>query len=106
MAPLIPSLVSHARNILSSAVATHSQAVQTASNHLSQIGPLAARAVLLSRDDDNSKDDGKSNDPQAINPSIGVTDPNDINNVGIFVLFGLIGVAFVVTVDSTSPERA
>lgn len=98
MAPLIPTLVSHARSILSSAVATHSQAIQTASDHLSQIGPLAARAVLLGRDDDdNNKDDGKSTDPQAINPSIGVTDPNNINNVGIFILFGLIGVAFVVT---------
>ncbi|KAI0515382.1 hypothetical protein F5B22DRAFT_187378 [Xylaria bambusicola] len=96
MAPLIPTLAAHARSILSSAAATRTQAVQTASDHLSQIGPLAARAILLARDDDD-KDDGKNKDPQAVNPSIGVTDPNNINNVGIFVLFGLIGVAFVVT---------
>ncbi|TGJ78310.1 hypothetical protein E0Z10_g10453 [Xylaria hypoxylon] len=96
MAPLLPTLVAHARSILSSAVATRSQAVQTASNHLARVGPLAARTILLARDDDKS-DDGKSTDPQALDPSIGVTNPNDINNTFIFVLFGLIGVAFVAT---------
>ncbi|KAI0805544.1 hypothetical protein GGR55DRAFT_654085 [Xylaria sp. FL0064] len=96
MAPLIPTLAAHARSILSSAVATRTQAVQTASEHLSQVGPLAARAILLGRDDDN-KDSDKGSNPPMIDPSVGVTDPNNINNVGIFVLFGLIGVAFVVT---------
>ncbi len=92
MAPLLPTLAAHARNILSSAVTAHSQAVQTASDHLSQIGPLAARAVLLARDDDS-----KSADPPQLDPSAGVTNPKNINNTGIFVLFGLIGVAFVLT---------
>jgi hypothetical protein len=32
-----------------------------------------------------------------LDPSAGVTNPNDINNTFIFVLFGLIGVAFVLT---------
>ncbi|RYC62668.1 hypothetical protein CHU98_g3518, partial [Xylaria longipes] len=93
MAPLLPTLAAHARSILSSAATTRSQAVQTASDHLSQLGPLAARTILLARDDDN-KD--TNNNPQ-LDPSKGVTNPNDINNTFIFVLFGLIGVAFVVT---------
>ncbi|KAI1126774.1 hypothetical protein F5Y10DRAFT_244000 [Nemania abortiva] len=94
MAPLLPTLAAHARSILSSAATTHSQAVQTASQHLSQLGPLAARSILLARDDD---DKNTNSDPQAIDPSIGVTDPNDINNTFIFVLFGLIGVGLVLT---------
>ncbi|KAI0197402.1 hypothetical protein EV127DRAFT_416513 [Xylaria flabelliformis] len=93
MAPLLPTLAAHARSILSSAANTHSQAVEKASNHLSQLGPLAARAILLARDDDDNK---KNTDPQP-DPSKGVTDPGDINNTAIFVLFGLIGVAFVIT---------
>ncbi|KAI0445429.1 hypothetical protein F4803DRAFT_153440 [Xylaria telfairii] len=99
MAPLLPTLAAHARNILSSAsaAATRSQAVQTASGHLSQLGPLAARAILLARDDKDDKDKDKSTDPQILDPSIGVTNPHDINNTFIFVLFGLIGVAFVLT---------
>ncbi|KAI0115488.1 hypothetical protein GGR51DRAFT_555920 [Nemania sp. FL0031] len=97
MAPLLPTLAAHARSILSSASTTHSRAVQTASEHITrQLGPLAARSILLARDDD-SKDANTNSDPQAIDPSLGVTDPNDINNTFIFVLFGLIGVGFVVT---------
>ena len=53
-------------------------------------GPLAeadanllARSVLAKRDDED--------------PSRGVLDPHDISNVGFFVLFALIGVAFVIT---------
>ncbi|KAI0534833.1 hypothetical protein GGR58DRAFT_481436 [Xylaria digitata] len=92
MAPLLPTLAAHARSILSS------EAVQTASEHLSRVGPLAARAILLARDDDDKDSDKDKNaDPQALDPSIGVTSPNDINNTFIFVLFGLIGVAFVIT---------
>ncbi|KAI1164335.1 hypothetical protein F5B18DRAFT_650814 [Nemania serpens] len=92
MAPLLPTLAAHARSLITSAVATRSQAAQTASNSLKQLGPLAARAVLLARDD-NNKDQGQS----TLDPTVGVTDPNDINNTFIFVLFGLIGVAFVIT---------
>ncbi|KAI0454500.1 hypothetical protein F5B21DRAFT_232504 [Xylaria acuta] len=99
MAPLLPTLAAHARSILSSAAAatTRSQAVQTASGHLSQLGPLAARAILLARDDDKDKDKDTNKDPLTLDPSSGVTNPNDINNTFIFILFGLIGVAFVVT---------
>ncbi|KAI1188500.1 hypothetical protein F5B17DRAFT_265080 [Nemania serpens] len=96
MAPLLPTLAAHARSLITSAVTARSQAAETASNHLFQLGPLAARAVLLARDD-NNKDQGQGADPQALDPTLGVTDPNDINNTFIFVLFGLIGVAFVIT---------
>ncbi|KAI1195098.1 hypothetical protein F5X97DRAFT_346092 [Nemania serpens] len=100
MAPLLPTLAAHARSLIASAVTTRSEAAQTASDHLSRLGPLAARAILLARDDNadnNNKDPGQGGDPQALDPAIGVTDPGDINNTFIFVLFGLIGVAFVVT---------
>ncbi|KAI3318181.1 hypothetical protein HD806DRAFT_320740 [Xylariaceae sp. AK1471] len=98
MAPLLPTLAAHARSILSSAITTHEHAVRTASAHWSQVGPLAARAILLARDDgNNNKDDNNNKDPQTLDPAAGVTNPNDINNTFIFVLFGLIGVAFVVT---------
>ncbi|KAJ8119959.1 hypothetical protein ONZ43_g3206 [Nemania bipapillata] len=90
MAPLLPTLAAHARSILSAAT-THSQALQTASDHLSQLGPLTVRNILLSRDDQTT-----NSNPQP-DPSIGVTEPKDINNTFIFVLFGLIGVAFVIT---------
>ncbi|KAI1262159.1 hypothetical protein F5Y18DRAFT_398734 [Xylariaceae sp. FL1019] len=81
MAPLLPTLAAHARNL----IATSSQAAAT---HWSRAGPLVARSILTARDD--------SDDTQ-LDPSIGVTDPGDINNTFIFVLFGLIGVAFVIT---------
>lgn len=52
-----------------------------------QLGPLAARSLLLARDDTSSS---------TVDPSTGVIDPHRISNNGIFALFGLIGVAFVV----------
>ncbi|KAI0876582.1 hypothetical protein GGS24DRAFT_215893 [Hypoxylon argillaceum] len=91
MAPLLPTLAAHARSILSSAATTRSRAVQTASDRLTKLGPLAIRTILVGRDDDSTSSNSQ------IDPSKGVTDPNDINNTAIFVLFGLIGVAFVVT---------
>lgn len=97
MAPLIPTIAARARSIISTAVAARSQAVQTASDQLTQLGPLAARAVLLGRDDKDGDNTDKNGDPQALDPSLGVTSPKDINNTFIFILFGLIGVAFVVT---------
>ncbi|KAI0415363.1 hypothetical protein F5X98DRAFT_346786 [Xylaria grammica] len=96
MAPLLPALAAHARSILSSAVTTRSQAIRAASDHLTRVGPLAARAILLARDDDSKDGDDDANTGQP-DPSIGVTNPHDINNTFIFVLFGLIGVAFVIT---------
>ncbi|KAI1112627.1 hypothetical protein F5Y14DRAFT_254568 [Nemania sp. NC0429] len=95
MAPLLPTLAARARSLIASAVTARSQAAaQTASNNLSRLGPLAARAALLARDDDDNKDQGGSGQPD---PTIGVTDPSSINNTFIFILFGLIGVAFVIT---------
>lgn len=97
MAPLIPTIAAHARSIMSTAVTARSQAAQTASEHLNQLGPLAARAILLGRDDKDADNTDKNGDPITLDPSRGVTNPKDINNTFIFILFGLIGVAFVVT---------
>ncbi|KEY64827.1 hypothetical protein S7711_09944 [Stachybotrys chartarum IBT 7711] len=47
-------------------------------------GPLGEARTLFARDEQP-------------NPASGVLDPHDINNVGFFVLFALIGVAFVAT---------
>ncbi|KAI1173715.1 hypothetical protein F4777DRAFT_427582 [Nemania sp. FL0916] len=95
MAPLLPTLAAQARSIFSSAITTRSQAAQATSDHISRLGPLAVRAILLGRDDGGDGQD-KNPDPQ-LDPSLGVTDPHDINNTFIFVLFGLLGAAFVVT---------
>ncbi|KAL1882680.1 hypothetical protein VTK73DRAFT_1592 [Phialemonium thermophilum] len=59
---------------------------------IAALGPLAARSLLLARDDNAGKDGQPEPDP-----SKGVIDPHDINNTGMFVLFGLIGAAFVIT---------
>ena len=52
-------------------------------------GPLAEADKLFSRVSLARRDDQP-------NPASGVLDPHDISNVGFFVLFALIGVAFVV----------
>ncbi|KAK7935144.1 hypothetical protein PG985_000639 [Apiospora marii] len=49
-----------------------------------------ARSLLLARADDKNDDTGK--DP---GPPTGIVDPHNINNKGMFALFALIGVAFV-----------
>ncbi|KAI0377445.1 hypothetical protein F5Y04DRAFT_178123 [Hypomontagnella monticulosa] len=100
MAPLLPSLAAHARSLLSSARSTaHGFATRSATSiptnpadALSQLGPLAARSVLLARDDTKT-DDTQNN----VDPSKGAINPHDINNTFVFVLFGLIGAAFVCT---------
>ncbi|KAH9909852.1 hypothetical protein F4778DRAFT_775764 [Xylariomycetidae sp. FL2044] len=90
MAPLLPSLAAHARNFLTSARTTTSElATRSTTDSISHLGPLAARAVLLARDD--------SDNTNKVDPSKGVIRPGDINNTFMFVLFGLIGVAFVCT---------
>lgn len=48
-------------------------------------GPLVEAHRLFARDEEK------------VDPHRGVLDPHDINNVGFFVLFALLGVAFVVT---------
>jgi hypothetical protein len=51
-------------------------------------GPLGEAGRILARDEKHTP---------TTDPSHGVLDPHDINNVGFFVLFALIGVAFVAT---------
>ncbi|KAI1079292.1 hypothetical protein F5B20DRAFT_172240 [Whalleya microplaca] len=98
MAPLIPTLTAHARNLFFSARSTvsdlagQSPSIPTTSSLAQHLGPLAARSILVARDGDTSKDDTSKVDPHK-----GVVRPNDINNTFVFVLFGLIGAAFVCT---------
>ncbi|KAK2024550.1 hypothetical protein LX32DRAFT_643518 [Colletotrichum zoysiae] len=58
----------------------------TARDFDASVGPLAARSLLLARDSTGYKED----------PHVGVTDPQNINNTAIFVIFGLIGASFVI----------
>ncbi|RYP34516.1 hypothetical protein DL767_004228 [Monosporascus sp. MG133] len=95
MAPLLPSLVAPARDILSSAIdARNEPAAGTLDapmpnySSISQLGPLAARSILLARD-------GEGVTEYKNNPHEGATNFRDINNTGVFVVFGLIGVSFV-----------
>ncbi|KAI1098250.1 hypothetical protein F4804DRAFT_325331 [Jackrogersella minutella] len=88
MAPLLPSLAAHARNLLTSARDAANDITTRSSPSISQLGPLAARSVLLARDGD---------DTQKVDPHKGVVKPQDINNTFVFVLFGLIGAALVCT---------
>ncbi|KAI1771826.1 hypothetical protein F4818DRAFT_427996 [Hypoxylon cercidicola] len=99
MAPLLPSLAAHARSLLSTArsaaiAARSTSSIPSSPAALSQLGPLAARSILLARDDASASNDNSQN---RVDPSKGVVKPQDINNTFVFVLFGLIGVAFVCT---------
>jgi len=93
MAPTVPTWAAQARDLLTSAVRTARAAEPSAdddnNNIVGRLGPLAARSVLLARDN------GKQPQPD---PHKGAINFNDINNAGIFVLFALIGVAFVITI--------
>ncbi|KAH6655012.1 hypothetical protein BKA67DRAFT_223395 [Truncatella angustata] len=92
MAPLLPTLAAGARTLLSRAIVSNPDGEQLqqrspATPSINQLGPLAARSLLVARDDTTSD----------IDPSRGSIDPHNINNNAMFALFALIGVAFVVT---------
>ncbi|KAI1482575.1 hypothetical protein F4774DRAFT_280959 [Daldinia eschscholtzii] len=96
MAPLPPSLAAQARGLLSAARSTASHLTARSTSDipssptavLQQLGPLAARSILLARDE---------NTEEKVDPHKGAVRPQDINNTFVFVLFGLIGAAFVCT---------
>lgn len=85
MAPLLPTIAAQARSIFST---SGQVAARSASNTLSKLGPLAARSVLSARDDSDSTENN-------IDPTKGAIKPQDINNKFVFVVFGLLGAAFV-----------
>ncbi|KAJ5005057.1 Carnosine N-methyltransferase [Colletotrichum sp. SAR 10_66] len=89
MAPaVVNGLAQHARSVISGGLSSLPQTADiTARGFDPAVGPLVARSILAARDGTPAKEDPKS----------GVTSPGDINNTAIFVLFGLIGAAFVVT---------
>ncbi|KAK3350858.1 hypothetical protein B0H65DRAFT_100782 [Neurospora tetraspora] len=57
-------------------------------NDIAALGPLAARAILLARDDN------KQNDRP--DPEKGLVHPQEINNNAMFALFGILGAAIVI----------
>ncbi|KAL0932976.1 endosomal SPRY domain-containing protein [Colletotrichum truncatum] len=89
MAPAIVTSLRHqARSYISGRLSSLPDTADiTARTFDASIGPLAARSVLVGRDSTPPKED----------PSVGVTNPHDINNTAIFAVFGLIGAAFVIT---------
>lgn len=89
MAPAVAiQLTERARVVLSERFSSPTNAAASA---FSSFGSLAAGFALKARDgaDDN---DGA---PERLDPQAGVVDVHDINNVAVFVIFGLIGAAFV-----------
>ncbi|KAH0595078.1 hypothetical protein MHUMG1_07378 [Metarhizium humberi] len=84
MAPVLAVVKHSLRSIVRTAASVEAAPLDGASGPSD--GPLGEAGRVFARD-------GK----ETSNPSHGVLDPHDINNVGFFVLFALIGVAFVVT---------
>ncbi|OTA67683.1 hypothetical protein K449DRAFT_388476 [Hypoxylon sp. EC38] len=87
MAPLLPSLAAHARSLLTTARDAASDIAARSSADPSSTS--APSPILLARDDDNTEN--------KVDPHKGAVRPQDINNTFVFVLFGLIGAAFVCT---------
>ncbi|KAH7152916.1 hypothetical protein EDB81DRAFT_437645 [Dactylonectria macrodidyma] len=86
---MAPTLFTTLRSIVSSPPAPRSvEVLATVSENIAQ-----AHRVLEVRDSSTSSSRHKT----TVDPDSGVLDPHDINNVGFFVLFALIGVAFVIT---------
>ncbi|KHO00545.1 uncharacterized protein MAM_01323 [Metarhizium album ARSEF 1941] len=84
MAPVL-SLVKHSLRSFMTAT-TDAQATRHDGDLGPLDGPLGEASRIFAREDKQTPD-----------PSHGVLDPHDINNVGFFVLFAMIGVGFVVT---------
>ncbi|PSR97136.1 hypothetical protein BD289DRAFT_362859 [Coniella lustricola] len=79
---MAPALASYARSLL------HSALRPRADTDPLSLGPRSIHTHLSARDDTSST---------APDPEAGIIHPGDINNKFIFVLFGLIGAAFVAT---------
>ncbi|KAI1803376.1 hypothetical protein F4811DRAFT_525253 [Daldinia bambusicola] len=94
MAPILPHLAAQARSVLSAARTT-SDLPSSPTAVLQQLGPLAARSILLAREGDDTAT--TDNGQEKVDPHKGAVRPQDINNTFVFVLFGLIGAAFVCT---------
>ena len=87
MAPLLPALAANARTLLARAVGSTNDLAARAPAATAQ---LAVRTLLKPRETD-----AQGNPIGDTDPHRGAVNPHDINNKGIFALFALIGVAFV-----------
>ncbi|KAJ0117759.1 endosomal spry domain [Diaporthe amygdali] len=85
---MAPAFGAYARSLLSHAFSTSLEARNPDESHdgVSSLGPLAARSLLLARDDAPARPD----------PESGIIHPQDFNNKFLFVLFGLLGAAFII----------
>lgn len=84
---MAPAFAAYARSLLGHALSSDLSARSPDSkrNDAASLGPLAARSLLLGRDDSGGPD-----------PEAGIVHPADINNKFVFVLFGLIGAGFII----------
>ncbi|KAJ3474482.1 hypothetical protein NLG97_g9824 [Lecanicillium saksenae] len=87
MAPVLTPLLKRAFAAVSAASAVPSATIDGGATD----GPLADATRMLAARDTTASSSSKRPDPAS-----GVLDPHDISNVGFFVLFALLGLAFVV----------
>ncbi|KAI3401040.1 hypothetical protein diail_748 [Diaporthe ilicicola] len=83
---MAPAFAAYARSLLNHAFSANIEA-RNPDDGVSKLGPLAARSLLLARDDANN------NRPD---PEAGIIHPDQFNNKFLFILFGLLGAAFIV----------
>lgn len=86
---MAPTFFTTVRSLISSQpVPRAAEVLDTVASHVSRVrNTLSARSV----------EETSNRHQPTVDASSGVLDPHDINNVGFFVLFALIGVGFVVT---------
>ncbi|KPM43552.1 hypothetical protein AK830_g2979 [Neonectria ditissima] len=86
---MAPALFTTLRSVISSTPSASgtTEAVDAVSGHIAR-----AHVVLAAREASKTSERYKP----TVDPDSGVLDPHDINNVGFFVLFAIIGVIFVV----------
>lgn len=81
---MAPAFAAYARSLLSHALTPKLEA-RSPDDGVSKLGPLAARSLLLARD----------NAPARPDPEAGIIHPDQFNNKFLFALFGLLGAAFI-----------
>lgn len=86
---MAPAFAAYARSLLSHALSAglEGRNPDELNEGVSKLGPIAARSLLLARDD------AQNNRPD---PEAGIIHPEQFNNKFLFVLFGLLGAAFII----------
>ncbi|KAH7362886.1 hypothetical protein B0T11DRAFT_339587 [Plectosphaerella cucumerina] len=98
MAPAaISQAAQHARSFVTERIPSTEVVRHLAASVAHSVAPVAARALLDSPNKDSSRPLRKRETEYKYDPHSGMTDTHDINNTAVFVIFGLIGAAFVCT---------